>query len=249
MRGAMEKSATCRACGRDFAPHRRAGLHVYCKRCTAKADKEIARKISVDCKECGKTFPTKTRSVRYCSDACRAAAARRTNAENQRKYLADPEKHALKLARARVCAANKRARDRGERPPPPPRAGRGAGSQGRNAKAAEPYLCALCGRDFAPYGDGARPAHCKRCRAKADREIGRAWTLNCKECGKEFSTSNRIVRYCSTKCNAAGHARNVAESARRRMANPEARALEAARWRARAAARKAAEKGGRQRSA
>ena len=102
MRGAMEKSATCRVCGRDFAPHRRAGLHAYCKRCTAKADKEIARRISVDCKECGKTFPTKTRSVRNCSAKCRADTLRRAARERYHRDMADPEKHTLATARSRA---------------------------------------------------------------------------------------------------------------------------------------------------
>ena len=262
MHGPMARTGACRLCGNGLDPRRGAGRRSYCEGCAAKADKKAAQRPRVDCKECGKAFSTMTRTVRYCSDACRAAAARRSNNENQRRYAADPKNRAIKLARARVSAAARRARDRaggvvvvgggGENPPPPPtlplpppprRATRDAEGPGRNATAAEPYACALCGRSFAPYGSGARPVHCKRCRAKADKEIGKKLAVNCKECGKKFSTPNRIVKYCSTKCRAAGRSRISRESSRRRMADPEARALVAARWRAWDAARRGGKKG------
>ncbi len=61
--------------------------------------------------------------------------------------------------------------------------------------------------------------------------------VDCRECGKEFSTTNRIVRYCSDACRAAGKARGKRESNRERMADPEKRDLAAARIRAGKAAR------------
>ena len=140
----------------------------------------------------------------------------------------------------RLVAAS-RSRKRGKKQPP--RASRDASIQRPNAKPAEPYPCALCGRDFAPYGGGRRPVHCKRCAAKADKEIGREITLNCKECGTRFSTPNRTVRYCSRACSAAGERRNTRGRGRRRMADPEARAVDLARRRAYAAASRAKEKG------
>ena len=236
----MAGPTSCSLCGRSFEPRSRTGRHAYCGRCAAKADREIARTLSVDCKECGKPFSTRTRSVHYCSDACRTAAARRRNSEYQRRYAADPVKRALMLARTRVAAAARRARERGEEPPP--RAGHDVKSLKRNAKAAEPYACGLCGRDFAPYG-GNRPAHCKRCSARISRELGRVMAVKCKECGKKFSTSNRAIRYCSMPCSAAGRRRSSNESGRRRRADPEALALAAARRRAWAAARRGREKG------
>ena len=238
----MASTATCRTCGRGFERSGRYGSGVYCKRCTAKADREFAKRLRVDCKECGKKFSAPKHSVRYCSDACRSATTRRRNRDNQRKYLSDPKNRAIKLARTRRAAAASRARDQGEKPPPP-RPGREVESQRPNAKPAEPYACALCGRDFAPYGSGARPVHCRRCAAMADEEMDRAMAVSCKECGKEFSTRNRIVRYCSPKCRAASHNRSRAESIRRRMADPEGRAMVAARWRAWAAARRGEKKG------
>ena len=237
----MGRPTACRLCGRDLGPRRRSGSSAYCKRCIAKADREIVRKPRVDCRECGKTFSTKTRSVHYCSDACRTVSARRANTENQRRYEADPEKRALKRARARLAAAARRARARGDKQSP--RANRDVKGLKPNPKSAEPYACALCGRDFVPYG-GGRPAYCKRCAAKADKEIGRKRTLNCKECGTRFSTPNRSVCYCSPKCRAAGRMHSSNASARRSMAaDPEARALASARQRAWIAARRAKEKG------
>ena len=236
----MAEPAACTLCGGGIEPHGRGSRPAYCKPCMARADRKIARMPRVDCRECGKTFPTKTRAVHYCSDACRFVATRRANIENQRRYEADPEKRALKRARARLAAATRRARARGEKPPPI--ASRDVGSLKRNARAAEPYACGLCGRDFAPYG-GRRPTYCRRCTAKTDKEIGRAMAVDCKECGKEFSTLNRVVRYCSKACRAAGRMRNTSERARERRADPEARALAAARRRARHAADKSRKEG------
>ena len=237
----MARPTACRLCGGDIEPHGRGNRPAYCKRCIAKADREIARMPRVDCRECGKTFSTRTRTVHYCSDPCRSAAARRARIERQRRYNGDPEKLALTRARERLAAAARRARARGDKQPP--RANRDVQSLKPNPKSAEPYACALCGRDFVPYG-GRRPAYCKRCAAKADKEIGRERTLNCKECGTKFTTPKRSARYCSTKCSAAGRMHSSNESARRSMAaDPEARALAAARRRAYAAASRAKKKG------
>ena len=235
----MAKTIACRLCGSDIKPRGRGNRPAFCKRCNAKADKMIAQRPRMDCRECGKAFSAKNRSVRYCSDACRTASARRANVESQRKYTADPRNHARKLAHARASAA-RRAAERGKRQPT--RASRDVKSQRPNAKSAEPYACALCGRDFVPYG-GRRPVHCKRCAAKADKDIGRKRTLNCKECGKKFSTLNRIVRYCSRECNAASQSRISRESGRLRLKDPEVRALASARWRAWVAARKGKQEG------
>ena len=240
MRGPVAKTTTCRACGRDFERFCRSGFNSYCKRCTARADKEIAKTLSVDCKECGKAFPARMRTVRYCSDKCRAA--HRIDAETRRRRNADPEKRAIKMARARAHNAARRARERGGRKPP--RAGRDATSPRSGAKAAEPRPCALCGRSFAPPGGrGRRPVHCRRCAARADRKIGRERTLNCKECGARFSTPKRNVRYCSKACSADSRRRATLERYHRRMADPEKRALAAARRRAQLAANRAREKG------
>ena len=242
-RGPVAKTITCRTCGRDFERFYRAGRHAYCKGCTARADKKAARMPRVDCRECGKPFLTRTRTVRYCSDACRASASRRASIETQRRRMADPKKRAMRLASIRAWAAARRAGARGDKPPPPPpRASRGAGIPRSSAKAAKPRACALCGRDIEPRGRGMRPVHCRRCTARADREYGRVVTMGCKECGKKFVMSKRAVRYCSKACRADGRRRVARESARRTRADPEIRALTAARNRASLAARRGGKK-------
>ena len=246
MRGPVTEAITCRACGRDFKRFYRRGRHSYCKRCTARADKEIARMPRVDCKECGKTFSTKTRAIRYCSDACRAA--HRIDAETRRRHNADPEKRVLRLARARAYNADRKAGERGDKRPP--QASRDVARPRRSAKAAEPYPCALCGRDFVPpRRRGRHPFHCKRCRANADRKIGRKMDVKCRECSGAVAASNRAVRYCSRECKAAGRRRIARESARRSRGDPEFRAREAARTRAYNAARRDAKGSGGQRNA
>ena len=236
MRGAMPGPAACLLCGRIFERHGRGGLRAYCKRCTARADREVAVRPVVQCGECGSEFSAPRRSFRYCSDACRTETARRRNLEHQRKYMADPEKRAITAARARAAAAARAARKGGGGPPrrrPPPRADPNA----------EPSVCRLCGRSFGQHGRGLR-AYCKRCTARADREAGRTLRAKCKECGKAFSTARRSVRYCSDGCSAEGLRRSYRESKRRIKADPEKRALAAAQGRAWSAAHRGRKAGG-----
>ena len=107
--------------------------------------------------------------------------------------------------------------------------------------------CRLCGRDFAPYG-GARHVYCKPCTDRTDGEVGRARLARCKVCGGEFSTTHRIVKYCSTACGDEARRRKAREYDRRRMADPEKRAAASARKRSYAARRdRKAEPAGRSR--
>ena len=189
------------------------------------------------CGECGKEFSTKTRAARYCSDGCRLEAQRRKSRECMQRYLADLEERARIVARSRARAAalrEKRRKERGQgrrRAPPdgrgPARAPRAAPNSGRHA------VCRLCGTAFAPYGGTTTRAYCKACTAKADRETSMVLTVRCGECGKEFSTKNRAARYCSDGCRAVIACKRAREYARRRLADPEKRAVAAARTRAR----------------
>ena len=234
-RAAMSDRAACRVCGRDFAPYGRR-RRVYCKKCAAKADKAIVLDPVVKCRECGRKFSAPSRSFRHCSDACRAEGARRYNREYMRRYLTDPQKRATALARNRASAAARAARKRGGRPPQKqalPRADPNA----------EPSVCGLCGRTFVQYGRGVH-AHCKRCTARADREVDKPPHTKCKECGKALTTTSRRVRYCSKACSAEGLRRSRRESRRRIKADPEKGALAAAHRRARNAARGGKEAGG-----
>ena len=221
----MAGPTACRLCGRSFVQRGSGGRHTYCKRCREKADKKVAGELRADCKECGGNLPAKARLAAYCSDQCRSEAARRRNREYQRRYMADPEKRARFMARARVATAARRAAVRGARPP-----ARAARRQ-RGAAAAEAAPCRLCGRGFEKYG-GLYHVYCKKCADMTEREASRALRVDCKECGKRFTTTNRSVRYCSKACSDAGCARASRESHRRRMADPDAKALASARQRA-----------------
>ena len=109
MRGAMDGTTACALCGRDLGPYRRSGSNVYCKRCIAKADRELGRVVAMACRECGKKFSTQNRIVRYCSKECRADGYRHVVRESARRHMADPGKRARAAARARAYAAAKRA--------------------------------------------------------------------------------------------------------------------------------------------
>lgn len=222
----------CKLCGRNFKLYG-GGYRSYCNRCMDKAGGKIHRVLSVKCAACGKKFSTARSIARYCSDGCRAEGKRRSNLESYRRRMADPEKRALTRARGRLAAAALAAKKRGGRRRT---AGSNAGRPPRGA-AGTAVACGLCGRSFAPRGRSSH-VYCGRCTAKVERELSRVLRVDCKECGKKFSTTDRILRYCSEECSDAGKERSRLESARRRMADPENRAIAAARTRAWNAAQK-----------
>ena len=232
-RGAMAQTADCRLCGRSFV---RCGRHAHCKRCAAKADRAIARDLRADCKECDKPFSTDRRSVRYCSDACRADARRRSSREHGRRRLMDPRKRAVATARVRAIMAGRRAVGAGG----PPKRGRGRQRKRADggAAASRTLTCKLCGRSFELRGMGIR-SYCRRCAAMADREAARKPRRQCKECGKKFDSKAHFVRYCSDECSAKVARRRERRSNRRRSADPEKSAIAAARSRAYRGGRKA----------
>ena len=223
----MTESTVCSMCGRSFVQRGR-GRRAYCKQCTAKADREVGRTVRAQCRECGKAFAAARTSARYCSDECRIKGRRSRVREGLRRYMADPEKRAIMLARRRAWDASRRAVKERE--------GRGKEGRGKEQQrlrqrrtpgsvaAPKSSECRLCGRTFKQYGRSARHAYCKLCAAKAEREITRVIHTKCKECGKAFSTKRRTVRYCSTECSAEARRRSLRECAHRRMADPKKRA-------------------------
>ena len=232
----------CKLCGRNFKLH--GGGHVsYCNRCMERAGGKLHRVLSLKCAVCGKGFSASTSLARYCSDGCRTEGRCHSYRECYRRRMADPETRALVRARGRVAAAALAARKRGGRGRGRPQAGRGAASPPRSAEGIA-VACDLCGRNFVPRGR-ASPLYCGRCTARSERELARVLRVKCKECGRTFSTKDRIVRYCSDECSAAGVRRGRLESVRRRMPDPQRRAVAAARTRAWNAAQK--DKAGRRR--
>ena len=230
----------CKLCGRNFKLH--GGGHVsYCNRCMERAGGKLHRVLSLKCAVCGKGFSASTSLARYCSDGCRTEGRRRSDRECYRRRMADPETRALVRARSRLAVAAVAARKRGGRRRNADRAAAGRRPRGAAGAAVD---CELCGRSFVPYGRASR-VYCKRCEAKVERELSRVLRVKCKECGRTFSTKDRIVRYCSDECSAAGVRRGRLESVNRRMVDPQRRAVAAARTRAWNAAQK--DKAGRRR--
>ena len=66
--------------------------------------------------------------------------------------------------------------------------------------------CRLCGRDFVPRRGGPL-LYCAPCMARVAKETASAKRVECKKCGKAFSTHNLAVRYCSDACRKGGRAR------------------------------------------
>ena len=194
--------------------------------------------MRAQCKECGRAFTAASRAVRLCSDACRLEDKRRRSREYSRRHLADPLNRAIALARGRASIARRRDGDGagGRRLRRQADRGPAAGPASR-AAAPRSIDCRLCGRSFERRGSGYY-AYCRQCRDKADREAAKAQRASCKECGKEFSTKTRLVRYCSDACRTAAARRAASKEGRRRRADPEQRAIIAARARAWTAARK-----------
>ena len=183
--------------------------------------------LRADCKECCKPFSTTKRSVRYCSDECRAAGRLKVAREYARRMRADPEKRAIVAARGRVIAARRWAANAGGAP----KAGRRSRQAAGSAAKTRTFDCKLCGRSFELRGRGVR-SYCKQCIAKSDREAAKAPRRHCKECGRRFESKARFALYCSKGCSAKGAQRSLRSRGRKRMADPEERALAAARQRA-----------------
>ena len=247
----MPETITCRLCGRGFAP---CGCgccrHAYCKRCTAKADRTVAKEAAkaphASCKECGRAFSPRNSRALLCSDACRRVANRRYWREYKRRKLTDPQYRAVANARVRAQYARRRdaegkesERRQGGRPRRGA-AGRGAGraSNGAPPRAA---VCRLCNGSF-EYSAPARRVYCDRCTAKADKEVARtavkARRVRCKVCGKAFSTRLPHVEICSDACRLEASRRQNREYKRRKLADPQYRAVANARARASRAARR-----------
>lgn len=186
----------------------------------------------MDCKECGKPFQTDNRSVRYCSDACRADAKRRSAREHGRRQLMDPRRRAIAAARVRAIVARRRVGDAGGSPKRRRKQADGGTAMSRT------LTCKLCGRSFELRGMGIR-SYCKRCVAMADREAARKPRRQCKECGKKFDSKAHFVLYCSDECRAKVARRRERRNNRRRSADPEKSAIAAARSRAYRGGRKA----------
>lgn len=236
----MPELNACRLCGIRFEQTGRGSMHAYCKRCTATTDRRAAEARRMECRHCGRAFSPKARSSRYCSEACRIEGRRRRVRECARRYMADPEKLAVATARRRAASARRRAMAGMKK-----RQVHDGPSAGRPLPAAAPgtIACRLRGRGFAPYG-GARRVYCKPCTDRTDGEVGGARLARCKVCGGEFSTTHRIVKYCSTACGGEARRRKAREYDRRRMADPDRRAAAAARSGADTARRQAARAGG-----
>ena len=227
----MAQTVDCRLCGCSFV-RPGSGRHLYCKRCTTRTDREVSRVRRVDCKECGRPFSTTYRGARYCSDECRADARRRRAREYVRRRWADPGKRAIVAAHTRAIAARRRAADAGGRP----KTGQGRRQEAGSAAKTRTFDCKLCGRSFELRGRGVR-SYCKQCIAKSDRAAATAPRRHCKECGRRFESKARFALYCSKECSANGAQRSLRSRGRKRMADPEERALAAARQRAMARAK------------
>ena len=235
MRAAMARPIARRLSGQGLAQHGGAS-HTRHKEYAAKSGGKAGGTLSIDCKECGREFSTNTRASRYCSDDCRLDGRRRRVRESTRRYMADPEKHAIALARSRANDARRRKQaGMGKRRL---HAGHGAGAAAATTAAApsKQATCRLCGRSFAKYG-GTRHAYCKECTARADRKVGRVMRVQCAQCGKEFSTTHSRVRYCSAACGAEARRIRDREHSQRRLVDPEKRAGPAAHARAAGARR------------
>ena len=72
---------------------------------------------------------------------------------------------------------------------------------------AEPIVCRLCGRSFAPRGR-SQLRYCGTCRARVSRTASKAKRARCRQCGRAFSTRNLSIRYCSDPCRQKRYSRH-----------------------------------------
>lgn len=119
----------CRECGKAFSTRNRAVRYcsppcrdaVHARPRSAPRKSRPAHPSPCDpakCRTCGNKFTPnwKPGGFRvYCSGACREKDKRRVYRENMRRYLEDPERRAMQVARTRAYAARRREQARKER--------------------------------------------------------------------------------------------------------------------------------------
>ena len=115
-----EHRRRCKECGKAFRTRSRAVR--YCSDpCRKKGYRStgpvkyhrMPHGAAAKCRICGKTFKVgmgRGRLRVYCSEKCRDEGTRIRNRMDMRKYLADPEKHAIQRARMRAIRARAHAR-------------------------------------------------------------------------------------------------------------------------------------------
>ena len=208
----MGVQMTCRLCGGGFERSGQGGAWRYCAKCRAWATKQSSKVLRVRCKECGKAFSTRKRSVRYCSGECRRLGDLRLNraSEARIRQAASSSSPASASASARAAGGGGRAGRGGERSPvakSSTRAAAGGGGRAGRGGTAQVHRCRECGKKFVPDWKPGKPH-----------------------------------AYCSEGCRTDGRRRLYREARQRYRADPEKRAIQAARDNASAVRRRRARK-------
>ena len=165
----MPGTAACRLCGGTIATGR-GGRAVYCDPCRTRINKEASSRRAA-CVECGAAFLAPSRSVRYCSDACREKGYGRRGQRAPRQRPLPPHDG---TGACRVCGKKFRAPTRIVKycSDECRRQGymRGRRSSAR-PRAPERAECRSCGKEFAVEGRAGTPrVYCSPgCRADGRR--------------------------------------------------------------------------------
>ena len=202
----------------------------------------------IACRLCGRAFEPRRTGSRHCCAPCTARAVkdaakpRRIQCRECGREFAAP--HQAVRYCSDPCRKKGYARHKNSIARRPTR------SRGGAAK------CRACGKEFAAptrsvryCSDPCRKDGYARHRARwQPRPARKGETLECRACGRAFESDRgpgRLRVYCSAECRAEGERAYIREYMRRYLADPERRAVQAARVRASAARRRAGKKGGR----
>ena len=198
---AHDGTSECRECGRTFKALSRA--YHYCSdecrknghyRRDYSVPKPPAPPKRTKCRACGRAFrttmgPGHRRS--YCSAACQAEGRRMHSRRSRRRYHADPEKHAIHLARSHASRSLRRA----------------------EAAKRRIEQCRACGRDYTP--DHPNSKYCSdECRKASRARRSAAYyrrrrerrgprKARCLACSAEFApglVEGGLRHYCSFAC-------------------------------------------------
>ena len=177
----------------------------YCDPCRAEAAAEASRTHSARCKECGRTFQTPRRTVRYCSAPCRkrgykthrgqTSPGRARDGTAECRECGGPLVDGARPGNRVYCSAACRARGK-----------RALMRDYMRRYLADPKKRAL---------HSAR-ASAAKARSRAAAAKDRARRVRCRVCGGEFSTARWNARYCSDPCREKGYRRVRKASERQR---------------------------------